>query len=152
MKLYTKMKARVAKKRLGARLFNLARSGQVVVPEVGKLYNDCDGFNHRLIETEWIESCYSRGRVINDAIFTREDGLYFCGCLYSLLEPPHTKEEIVLSTREFYLLSIEEIEEECKQGWWKAEQDAKRQFILDGGVVCTDEGMPSKEWQNLSCG
>ena len=96
MKAYSKMKKRLAKKRTGFhwRRFQAVKEGRLVLPVVGQICNDCDGFNHRVDKIEVEFESYSRGRIIANASYLKSDGNYFCSCLDPVLERAWTVKEI----------------------------------------------------------
>ena len=146
MRAFGKMKKRLAKKRLGF-FFKYACNPMLAVPEVGKLYHDCDGFNHRAVHVKYYRRNFKRGWIVVEVTAMRDDGCNFCGCLNQFLELARTSEAI----QEYHSFSGYTpgmISEQRELGWWTDKTDRLKAFIDSGGRCCDVEGLPSEGWKN----
>lgn len=150
MKLYGKMKLRLAKKilRFDPR--------DVTLPIVGNVYNDCDGFNHRLTKATYVQSSVcgfqnrKKGWFTNCPLYLKEDGHAFCGCTNIFLDEPSDPKDIQEEFSNAY--KNVNIEDWRAAGWWTEETQRICDFIVRGGRVCDDLGMPSKEFLDAKKG
>lgn len=150
MRFFKGMKKRLAKKRMRNYLWQLYNSKFLVFPEVDKLYQDCDGFNHLVKDIILYKRFYKKGWIVYDLDIIKENGYYFCGCMHGMLEPAWAAEKI----QEFYSFkdySQDYINHQRKLGWWTEKNDKQLQFVKSGGKVCNELGMPTDEWKTISC-
>jgi len=139
------MKKRIAKKKMGNYLWNQSHNPNLCLPKISEIYEDCDGFNHIVSDMKLFHQQFQNGWVLYDASYIREDGHYFCGCMNLMLCPPRSPEEI----RKYWKMdsySQEYIDEQRNLGWWNEQSDRQLEFVKSGGIVCDEQGLPTKEW------
>lgn len=136
MRLYRRMKKRLAKKKLRHKPLGWHNNEQLAKitallkrVKVGDLYNDCDGFNHRLGKIIVYSSQFSRGTVVKALEYLKENGSEFCGCTQYLQEA-WTADEVRKYYRDF-------TNDPDMQQWITPERRAKAN---GGHPICDEEG------------
>lgn len=111
-----------------------------IVP--GDIFNDCDGFNHRVADIVWIDCWASlhKGVPVLSIQFEREDGLLSCGCP-SGPDRPRSVRDI----QKFYaglVLDDEMVAKQKENGWWTDLLETMRKAMLNGDPITNEQGLP----------
>lgn len=151
MKLFSKMKKRLAKKRLSKRdwrRYQSLRDGKLVIPTVGMLVNDCDGFNHLVPEVKYNFQSFSRGRILEEAWV--HGGTYgFCSCMDQFKERAWTVEMTQQWHDSTLGLTEAQVQELRNDPRWSEKDELRHMFFRNGGRCCDELGQKSKEYADF---
>ena len=124
------------------KMWQIDQALYVLSIQPGDIINDCDGYNHEVIEIATMDcwpSYFGKAPML-DSQFLREDGRWSCGCPTSPEHPWSSAR--IRDFQKIFFLDEEQVADAKRAGTWTERSEKIRQALIDGEPITDKRGLP----------